>query len=125
MARPRIELNKKDFEGLLAIGCSLPEIVAFFENKMGTSVSEDTVQRWCKREYNENFAVVADKKRELMKITLRRNQLRLSEKSASMAIFLGKNYLGQKDSIEQVVSKDSAEALKMLTDAISGINEDQ
>lgn len=32
-----------------------------------------------------------------MKIRIRRNQLKLSEKSAAMAIFLGKNYLGQSD----------------------------
>lgn len=32
-----------------------------------------------------------------LKITLRRNQLELSKKSAAMAIFLGKNYLGQTD----------------------------
>lgn len=35
-----------------------------------------------------------------LKIRLRRNQLKLSEKSAAMAIFLGKNYLGQRDSFE-------------------------
>ena len=48
-----------------------------------------------------------------MKISLRRNQLKLSEKSASMAIFLGKNYLGQRDSIEQT----NSEAIEKL-DAI-------
>ena len=31
------------------------------------------------------------------KISIRRNQLKLSEKSAAMAIFLGKQYLGQRD----------------------------
>ena len=35
-----------------------------------------------------------------LKIQLRKNQLELSKKSAAMAIFLGKNYLNQKDSIE-------------------------
>ena len=32
-----------------------------------------------------------------MKIKLRKNQLELSAKNAAMAIFLGKNYLGQTD----------------------------
>jgi hypothetical protein len=36
----------------------------------------------------------------LLKIQLRRNQFDLSKKSAAMAIFLGKNYLGQRDSFE-------------------------
>jgi hypothetical protein len=35
-----------------------------------------------------------------LKIRLRRNQFKLSEKNAAMAIFLGKNYLGQKDVVE-------------------------
>lgn len=47
------------------------------------------------------------------KIKLRRNQFKLSEKSAAMAIFLGKNYLGQRDSLEQT----NSEALEKL-DAI-------
>ena len=34
-----------------------------------------------------------------LKIKLRKNQIELSKKSAAMAIFLGKNYLGQKDNI--------------------------
>ena len=48
-----------------------------------------------------------------LKIKLRRNQFKLSEKSAAMAIFLGKNYLGQRDAIEQT----NSEALEKL-DAI-------
>jgi hypothetical protein len=33
-------------------------------------------------------------------MSLRRKQWKLADKSASMAIFLGKNYLGKRDSIE-------------------------
>ena len=45
-----------------------------------------------------------------LKIKLRQNQLKLSEKSAAMAIFLGKNYLGQTDHVEMT----DTEALDIL-----------
>lgn len=52
-----------------------------------------------------------------LKIRLRRNQLKLSEKSAAMAIFLGKQYLGQTDEYN-FGTKDG-----MLADLISGLKE--
>lgn len=52
-----------------------------------------------------------------LKIKLRRNQLKLSEKSAAMAIWLGKQYLGQKDSFEF----EDKEAIAKLDAIINGI----
>ena len=43
------------------------------------------------------FSKVFDQKRESGKVSLRRMQWQHAEKSASMAIFLGKNYLNQRD----------------------------
>ena len=94
--RPQKDIDKKDFEGLLSIQCTLSEVSAFLDFKLG-GCSEDTIQRWCKRTYGLNFAAVANKMYQLGKIGLRRAQFRLAEKSAAMAIFLGKNYLGQTD----------------------------
>lgn len=97
--RPAKEIDKKDFESLLHIQCTLREVTAFFDMKLG-GCSEDTIQRWCKRTYGETFASVASKMYEVGKISLRRAQFRLAEKSAAMAIFLGKNLLGQTDKDE-------------------------
>ena len=94
--RPQKEIDKKDFESLLSIQCTLREVTAFFYMKLG-GCSEDTIQRWCKRTYGENFAAVAAKMYAVGNISLRRAQFRLAEKSAAMAIFLGKQYLGQTD----------------------------
>ena len=96
MARPRKEIDKTDFESLLAIQCTLDEVTSFFDHKLG-GCSEDTIERWCRREYGESFADVSKKKRQYGKISLRRMQFELAKKSATMAIFLGKNYLGQTD----------------------------
>ena len=111
MGRPRKEIDKEQFEKLCAIQCTKEEISGWFD------VSEDTLERWGKREYKENFAVIFAKKREKGKISLRRSQFRLAEKSAAMAIFLGKNYLGQKDSIEY----EDKDALSRLDEILSGI----
>ena len=55
-----------------------------------------------------NFSEVFKEKRGLGKISLRRNQWRLAEKNATMAIWLGKQYLGQKDQVEASVVVDTA-----------------
>ena len=91
--RPRKEIDKKIFENLCGLQCTLEEIAGVFD------CSADTIERWCKREYKETFAVTYKKHSAKGKMSLRRIQFKLAEKSAAMAIFLGKNYLGQKDNI--------------------------
>ena len=91
MARPRIEIDEQSFGNLCNLQCTLTEIADFF------NCSEDTIERWCKRTFNESFADVFKKKSGKGKISLRRAQFKLAEKNASMAIWLGKQYLGQSD----------------------------
>lgn len=97
MARPLKEIDKREFEGLCAIQCTEDEMCQFF------GVCSDTLDKWCKRTYkNEHgkpmgFSEVFREKRGVGRVSLRRKQWRMADKSASMAIFLGKQYLGQKD----------------------------
>ena len=91
--RPRKEIDNKIFENLCGLQCTLEEIAGVFD------CSVDTIERWCKREYGETFAETYKKHSAKGKMSLRRIQFKLAEKSAAMAIFLGKNYLGQKDNI--------------------------
>ena len=91
--RPKKEIDKKIFENLCGLQCTLEEIAGVFD------CSADTIERWCKREYKETFADTYKKHSAKGKMSLRRTQFKLAEKSAAMAIFLGKNYLGQKDNI--------------------------
>ena len=110
MGRPRIEIDKEQFEKLCALQCTLTEIAGFF------GCSEDTIERWCKREYKNTFAEVFKSKREAGKISLRRTQWKLAEKSAAMAIFLGKNFLGQTDVQRVEVAKPIDETEKEMED---------
>lgn len=107
MARPRKEINKKTFEYLCSIMCTLTEIAGAF------NCSEDTIERWCKREYKESFAEVFKKKSANGKISLRRTQFKLAEKSTAMAIWLGKQYLGQTERIEVETEADD-KLIKLL-----------
>ncbi len=91
MARPQINIDKEIFENACTLQCTQVEIARLF----GCSV--DTVDRWCKRTYGESFAELYNKLSEGGKMSLRRNQMKLSETSATMAIWLGKQWLGQRD----------------------------
>lgn len=107
MARPRKEIDKDSFEKLCAIQCTLNEIAGFFD------CSEDTIERWCTREYNERFAEIYAKKRGIGHISLRRAQFRLAEHNATMAIWLGKQYLGQRDQ-QDITFNSSDESIKEM-----------
>lgn len=91
MGAPRTEITERIFTGLCEIWATKSEIAHVF------GCSEDTVERWCKRELGCSFADAYKIRAVRGKISLRRTQLKLSEKSPSMAIWLGKQYLGQTD----------------------------
>lgn len=93
--RHKKNIDEKQFESLCGLQCTLDEICGWF------GVCSDTLESWCKRTYKMNFSEVFKQKRGIGKISLRRSQWRLAEKNANMAIFLGKQYLGQKDEPEQ------------------------
>lgn len=94
MGRPRKKIDKENFEKLCSLQCTLDEVAGFFD------CHEDTIQAWCKRTYGTTFSGIFKVKSSAGKISLRRNQFRLSEKSSAMAIFLGKQYLGQRDFVD-------------------------
>ena len=112
MARPRKEIDKIEFEKLCGLQCTKAEICDWF------SVTDKTIEAWCKRTYNKGFSDIFAIKRSKGKISLRRTQFKLAEKSPAMAIFLGKNYLGQSDKI-QYENTDASNG--QLADLINGL----
>ena len=60
-------------------------------------VSVDTLQRRLKEVTGLTFAQIKEKCCGMAKIKLRRNQYKMSENNASMGIWLGKQWLGQRD----------------------------
>ena len=112
--RPKKEIDKRQFETMCAILCTEVEICNILD------VSEDTINRWCKTEYNLTFAETYKKLSANGKASLRRMQFKLAEKSAAMAIFLGKNYLGQTDKDE---SETTTEPVKIVIEHRDSDNE--
>lgn len=108
MGRPRKEIKQKEFENLCGIQCTKLEICAFFD------VTDKTLESWCKRTYHAGFSEVFSQKRGMGKISLRRKQWQLAEKSASMAIWLGKQYLDQRDNVDVTVADAKGIALDEL-----------
>lgn len=107
MGRPSKEFNRKLFADLIGLGCGADEICWVFREEDGKPANIDTVSRWCKREFGCTFQEFRVKNGAMaLKIAVRKNQLELSKKSAAMAIFLGKNYLGQTDDPTPVTSAD-------------------
>lgn len=86
--RPKKEINYEQVEKLAAIMCTQEEIATFFD------VHPSTLRR------NPEFCTAYKKGQGVGKMSLRRIQVKLAEKNASMAIFLGKQYLGQRDVVE-------------------------
>lgn len=114
MARPLKEIDKKQFENLCGLQCTKEEICSFFD------LTDKTLESWCKREYGLGFSEVFRQKRGKGKISLRRAQFRLAEKNANMAIWLGKQYLDQKDRIEDG-NKDALAKLDEVLKEIGGV----
>lgn len=108
--RPKKEISMDTFRGLCRIQCTEAEIAAVFE------CSIDTIERWCKREFKQTFADVYKKLSAGGKVSLRRTQFKLAETSTAMAIFLGKQYLGQKDQPEMIEDDVLRRAAEILTD---------
>ena len=105
--RPRIEIDRKSFVDLVGLGCTQDEICWFFRDDSGKPISEDTLTRWCKREFGKSFADYRNQNGLMaLKIKVRRNQLKLSEHSASMAIWLGKQYLGQVENPNELANTE-------------------
>lgn len=108
MARPRIEIDEGQFKKLCAIQCTEEEIASWFK------CSVDTIERWCRRELKMSFADAFKTWSADGKISLRRTQFRMAETNCSMAIWLGKQYLGQKEMQEISVSKNDDDTIKEM-----------
>jgi hypothetical protein len=94
MARPKKEVDFKLLDSLCAIQCTGEEIAAII------GVNYDTLNSHIKEECGIGFSDYFKKKSASGKASLRRKQWALADTNPAMAIFLGKNYLGQADKRE-------------------------
>lgn len=110
--RPRKPINWEEFEKLCALQCTQEEMASFF------NVHADTLSDRAKEYYGEAYSIIYKQFAEAGKCSLRRNQFVLCKKNATMCIWLGKQWLGQKD-----ISKD--EVRDIAGDLINAVTEIQ
>jgi phage terminase large subunit len=85
------EKEWKEFENLCRFQCTKLEVCDWF------NVDDKTLENLINEKYGKGFSEVFKEKRGKGKVSLRRNQWKLSESNATMGIWLGKNYLDQSD----------------------------
>lgn len=112
--RPRKEINQKQFESLCMIQCTEEEICAVLD------VDEATLISWCKKTYGMSFSKVFAQKRSGGKASLRRNQWKQAETNPTMAIWLGKQYLGQRDHAEIEATSSKVDEVVAALNKIAG-----
>ena len=111
--RKRIELDLAQVEQLCTLGCSDAEIAAVF------NVSVRTVES---RKKEGRFADAMERGRAKARINIRRHQWKLLEAgSAPMAIWLGKQYLNQRDVTPVEVTGPDKEPVRLTTEMINEI----
>ena len=115
MGRPRKEIDKKEFEALCGIWCTLEEICSFFD------VTDKTLNSWCRRTYGKTFSEVFKQKKRIGNVSLRRYQFQAAQKgNVTMLIWLGKQKLGQTDKVQM----DTSAVMNRLDAVLDGIKED-
>lgn len=89
--QPKIEVNLDDFIKLCEMQCTRNEMTSFFD------CEGSALDSWIKEHFNCNYTEIFERFRGKGLLSLRRSQFQLSERNVIMAIWLGKQYLGQKD----------------------------
>lgn len=102
VGRPKKEIDYEAVEKLANIQCTQEEIASFLE------LSVRTLQR------DEEFCRLYKKGKENGKMSLRRMQFKIAEKNPTMAIWLGKQYLGQRDNFEETNNEEIEKAKEII-----------
>ena len=111
MPRPQKTWTARDFEqfeALCKIQCSKADICAVMD------VSEKTLDRLVREKYKQTFEEMQSHFRAYGKASLLRSQFKLAERNPSMAIWLGKQYLGQVDPAGRRASGDGGTSQSKL-----------
>lgn len=95
------------FKRLCEIHCTQREIESVLGGRF------DSINNWCKKTFEMGFADSHKYYMEGGKASLRRSQFKLSQTNATMAIWLGKQYLGQRD-IPQEIEEFNGKLAKLL-----------
>ena len=112
--RPKFKIDYEMAEKLAGIMATQEEIATF----LGCSV--DTLQR------DEKFCGIYKKGQETGKMSLRRWQFESAKKgNVTMQVWLGKNYLGQRDNVEIVDKTDINKNIQSIAKLLNNPKENR
>lgn len=122
MGRPRKEMDWHLLDSLVALDAQLDYCAEKQLEKWGEESSKQTIkaareviERRIRERFDITFTEYKHKRLEPLRISLRKKQIEVAMKgNVTMLIFLGKNYLGQSDKIEQQVTQDSTTQVQLV-----------
>jgi len=101
------EIDWEAVDELLKIQCTGEEIAVVLK------ISYDTLERRVKQVHNMSYAEYSAIKRAAGYASLRRAQFKMAQTIPSMAIWLGKQYLGQSDKIDHLTNNEPITDIKV------------
>ena len=107
--RPKLVIDYEQAEKLASIFCTQEEIASILD------ISVRTLQR------DQEFCRIYQKGLDNAKMSLRRKQFKLADRNTAMAIWLGKQYLGQTERQEtnNIEATEVLQLIKSVTDAVN------
>lgn len=118
--RPKIEWTDsefKSFEQLCGIKCTQSEICCVMGN-----IDPDTLLRIVREHYGKEYSEVYKNYSEGGNVSLRRAQLKAAlNGNTTMLVWLGKQWLGQRDQVEVSTDDDTLAKAKELLSGISSV----
>lgn len=104
--RPRVAIDWKVVDGLCKCFCTKQEIAGVL------GVHEDTLGARIEEEFGRNFSAYFEQKSAAGRVSLRHKQFDMAMRgNVAMQIWLGKQWLGQRDKVEQLMASDPLEEL--------------
>lgn len=97
---PKKEINWEVFEQLCAIQCTQAEICSVLK------IHDDTLRVRCLEQYGEDYSAIYKRYSESGKSSLRRYQFLQAKTKPNMAIWLGKQWLGQTDRLASEIPQN-------------------
>lgn len=113
IGRPKKQIDWALFEEACNVQCTQQEICAFLR------INHETLTKHVLEHYGEPYSQVYNRFIEGGKMSLRRMQYKLAKTNTGMCIWLGKQYLNQRDNI--AMTHASPEVVKCFEDVMKQI----
>ena len=104
--RPQKSVDWGIFEKLCPLQCTQAEMAGIL------GVERNTLGLKVREHYGEDYTAVYERLGAAGKVSVRRNQFVLSKTNAVMAIWLGKNWLGQRDTSKEELKEAAEDAVR-------------